>query len=87
MRKALVYSVAAVVLGLVLTLVLPLPLAEIRNEEFGQMARTMSAESYNFEPLRATVSLYSVTGFGLLALCLAIALAVYAVFRHRVFSS
>lgn len=87
MRKALVYSVAAVVLGLVLTLVLPLPLAEIRNEEFGQMAKTMSAESYNLEPLRTTVSLYSVTDFELLSLCLAIALTVYAVFRHRFFSS
>jgi energy-coupling factor transporter transmembrane protein EcfT len=87
MRKALVYSVAAVVLGLVLTLVLPLPLAEIRNEEFGQMAKTMSAESYNLEPLRTTVSLYSVTDFGLLALCLVIALTAYAVLRHRIFSS
>jgi hypothetical protein len=87
MRKALVYSVAAMVLGLVLTLVLPLPLAEIRNEEFGQMAKTMSAESYNLEPLRTTVSLYSVTDFELLSLCLAIALTVYAVFRRRVLSS
>jgi ABC-type polysaccharide transport system permease subunit len=87
MRKALVYSVAAMVLGLVLTLVLPLPLAEIRNEEFGQMAKTMSAESYNLEPLHTTVSLYSVTDFELLSLCLAIALTVYAVFRHRVLSS
>ena len=87
MRKALVYSLAAMVLGLVLTLVLPLPLAEIRNEEFGQMAKTMSAESYNLEPLRTTVSLYSVTNFGLLALCLTIALAIYIVSRHRVLSS
>jgi len=87
MRKALVYSVAAMVLGLVLTLVLPLPLAEMRNEGISHVLRSLSEESLNREPVRTTVSLYSVTNFGLLALCLTIALAIYVVSRHRVFSS
>jgi hypothetical protein len=87
MRNALVYSVAAMVLGLVLTLVLPLPLAEIRNEELGLREKSMSAEPCDLKPLGTTVPLYSVTDFGLLAMCLAIALAVYAMFRHKTFSS
>lgn len=87
MKKTLVYSVAAVVLGLVLTLVLPLPLAEIRNEEIGQTLGFMSKESRSLETPRTTLSLYSVTDFELLAVCLAIALTAYAIFRHRFFSS
>lgn len=86
MRKAVVYSVTAIVLGLALMLVLPLPLAEIRKEGFDRMLRTMSAESHNYKPPNTTVSLYSVTDFGLLAVCLAIALTVYVVSRHRISS-
>jgi hypothetical protein len=86
MRKALVYSVAAIILGLALMLVLPLPLAEIRNERFDRMLKNLSAESSNYKPPNTTVSMYSVTDFGLLAVCLAIALTVYLVFRHRISS-
>jgi hypothetical protein len=85
MRKAVIYSVTAIILGLVLMLGLPLPLAEIRNERFELMLKTMSAESYNYKPPNTTVSMYSVTDFGLLAVCLAIALTVYLVFRHKIF--
>jgi hypothetical protein len=87
MRKAVVYSVTAIILGLALMLVLPLPLAEIRNERFDRMLQTMSAESHNHKPLETTLSLYSITDFELLAMCLAIALTAYLVFRHRIFSS
>jgi hypothetical protein len=68
-------------------LVLPLPLAEIRNERFDRMLQIMSAESYNYKTLDTTVSLYSAVDFGLLAVCLAIALMVYLVFRHKIFYS
>ena len=87
MRKAVVYSVTAIILGLALMLVLPLPLAEITNERFDRMLQTMSAESHNYKSLDTTVSLYSVVDFEVLAVCLAISLSAYLVFRHRISSS
>jgi hypothetical protein len=88
LKKILLYSGIAVVLGLLLTLVPLITLAEFRAENHYDTplyAKTLSEGMKNLEGAYGLDKpAYSIADFEALGVCFAIALVVYLLFRRRI---
>jgi len=87
LKKILLYSGVAVVLGLLLTLVPLIMLAEFRAENYDATLYAQSL-SERMKSLEGTYGLdkpaYSTANLQALGVCFAIALVVYVLFRRRI---
>ena len=88
LKKILLYSVVAVVLGLSLTIVPLITLAEFRTENHYDTPLYAKAFSEGMKNLEGAHGLdkpaYSIADFEALGVCFAIALVVYLLFRRRI---
>jgi len=87
LKKILLYSGVAVVLGLLLTLVPLVTLAEFRAENYGARSYAQSL-SERMKSLEGAHGLdkpaYSTTNVQVFGVCFTIALVVYVLFRRRI---
>jgi hypothetical protein len=87
LKKILLYSGVAVVLGLLLTLVPLITLAEFRAENHYDATLYAQSLSGQMKRLEGTYGLdkpvYSTADLQVLGVCFAIALVVYVLFRRR----
>jgi len=88
LKKILLYSGVAVVLGLLLTLVPLITLAEFRAENHYDTPVYAQSLSERMKSLEGTYALYkpafSTTDVQVLGVCFAIASVVYVLFRRRI---
>ena len=88
LKKILLYSGVAVVLGLLLTLVPLITLAEFRAENHYDTPPYATVLSEGMKSLEGTHGLdkpaYSTTDVQVLGVCFAIASVVYVLFRRRI---
>ena len=88
LKKILLYSGVAVVLGLLLTLVPLITLAEFRTENHYDATLYAQSLPERMKRLEGTYGLdtpaYSTANLQVLGVCFAIALVVYVLFRRRI---
>lgn len=86
MKRTLLYSIAALILGLVLTLVPLVTFAELKTEESdGRFLFGPSLENF-VDHYGLDSSRYSFVDLEIFTISFVIALSVYALFKHRISS-
>jgi len=83
LKKLLIYSVAAVALGLSLTLIPLITLAEIKAENRGTMLYSISKQVEELEGPHADIQKPPGMDFEILTISFVIALVAYALFKRR----
>ena len=85
MKKALIYSAVAVVLGLLLTLVPLFTLAEFKTQNsYGERLYSIPNQMKNLETTYGLdAAKYSVVGFEVLAISFTVAIVAYALLKWR----